>query len=157
MAAELSDTKLAAALVEPLQVELVTPRMAPRCADLLARYGPTWCWAAFERWTSHSEGGYEYEARATWIASLPELCGPLRAAGGGDAIELARRLARSQWTWVDERIRRLCEGLPSSAALRLLVGLSLRPGVEIFPRRRAQEQALGFQVRAERHGRIRTR
>lgn len=124
VAAELGDTELAAALVEPLRVERVTPRMAPRCADLLARYGSTWCWAAFERWTSHSEGGYEHEPRATWIASLPELCGPLREAGGSDAIELARRLARSQWTWLDERIRRLCDGLPSSTALRLLVGLS---------------------------------
>jgi hypothetical protein len=55
---------------------------------------------------------------------LPELCGPLRAAGGGDEIELVRRLARSQWTWLDERSWRLCDGLPSSTALRLLVGLS---------------------------------
>jgi hypothetical protein len=124
VAAELSDPELAAALVEPLRVECVTPRMAPRCADLLARYGPTWCGAAFERWISHSDGGYEDEPRAAWIASLPELCGPLHEAGGGDAIELVRRLSRSQWTWLDERIRRLCDSLPSSAALRGLVGLS---------------------------------
>jgi hypothetical protein len=122
VAAEVGDAELAAGLVEPLEVERVTPRMAPRCVDLLARYGPTWCWAAFERWTSR-EGGYGHKPRATWIASLPELCGPLREAGGGDAIELARRLARSQWTWVDKRIR-LFDSLPSSAALRDLVGLS---------------------------------
>jgi hypothetical protein len=70
VAAELSDRELAAALVEPLRLECVTPRMAPRCADLLARYGLTWCWAALERWTSHSEGGYEHEPGATWFENL---------------------------------------------------------------------------------------
>jgi hypothetical protein len=124
VAAELSDAKLAAALVEPLQVERVTSRMAPRCADLLANYGAAWCWAAFERWTSHSDGDYEDAPRAKWIASLPELCGPLREARGPDAIELTRRLARSQWTWVDERLRQLCDRLPSSAALHGLARLS---------------------------------
>jgi hypothetical protein len=124
VAAELGDAKLAAGLVEPLEIERITPAMAPRCADLLARYGPTWCVAAFERWTSHRDGGYGHEPRATWIASLPELCGPLRDAEGGDALELARRLARSQWTWIDQRIRRLCDSLPPSAALHDLVGLS---------------------------------
>jgi hypothetical protein len=123
-AAELSDAKLAAVLVEPLRVERVTPRVAPRCADLLAHYGPAWCWAAFERWTSHSDDDYEDAPRAKWIASLPELCGPLREARGVDAIELARRLARSQWTWLDKQLRRLCDSLPSSAALRGLARLS---------------------------------
>ncbi len=124
VAVEIGDAELAAALVEPLEVERITPRMAPSCADLLARYGLPWCREVFERWTSRPERGYGYEERAAWIASLPELCGLLRQAGGGDAIELARRLARSQWTWIDERIRRLCDGLPTSAALRGLVGLS---------------------------------
>jgi hypothetical protein len=98
--------------------------MTPRCVDLLARYGLTWCWEVFERWTSRDNRGYEHEQRATWIASLPELCGPLCEAGGGDAVELARRLAGSQWTWLDELIRRLCDSLPSSAAMRGLVDLS---------------------------------
>jgi hypothetical protein len=124
VAAEIGDAELAAALVEPLEIERITPRMAPRCADLLARHGLPWCWEVFERWTSRAARGYGREEHAAWIASLPELCGPLREAGGRDAIELSRRLARSQWTWLGQQIRLLCDSLPSSAALRGLVGLS---------------------------------
>jgi hypothetical protein len=123
VAAQVGDAELAAALAAPLEVERITPRMAPRCADLLARYGLPWCWEVFERWTARKYG-YGHEPRATWIASLPELCGPLREAGGSDAVVLTRRLARSQWTWLDERIRLLCDSLPSSAALRGLISLS---------------------------------
>ncbi len=124
VAMQVGDAELAAALVEPLEIERITSRMAPRCADLLARYGLPWCWAVFERWTARVARGYGHEPCAAWIASLPDLCGPLCKAVGGDGIELARRLARSQWTWLDERIRLSCDSLPSSAALRGLVNLS---------------------------------
>ncbi len=124
VAAEVGDAELAAALVEPLELERVTPRMAPRWVDLLARYGLPWCWEVIERWISRGTRGYGREPRERWIASLPELCVPLLETAGGDASELARRLARSQWTWVNEQIRSICAGLPPSSALRGLIALS---------------------------------
>ncbi len=122
--AAIRDAELAAALVAPLAVERVTPRVAPRWADLLARYGLAWCWNVFERWAARDERGHGSEDRATWIASLPELCAPLCDRGDKDAIEFARRLARAQWMWLDARLGRSCDSLPSSHAMRGLVDLS---------------------------------
>lgn len=115
VAAALGDEELAAGLVEPLAVEHLTPGTARRWLDLLARYGVAWCWATFERWMARGEP--RSGQRATWLASLPELCAPMCEAGGAEGIELARRLARSQWAWLQARIR-LLRDLPARQAAR---------------------------------------
>lgn len=104
VAAEIDDEQLATALVEPIAIEQVAPKTAPRWVDLLARYGVSWCSQVFERWTSSDERDYDHPPRMAWMVSLPALSAPLCSRGGADAIELVRRIARAQWTWLNTRL-----------------------------------------------------
>ncbi len=81
----------------------MTLKMATRWADLLGRYGLSWCAQVFERWTSRDER-HHHEPRTTWLVSLPALAAPLCTRGGEDAVELVRRIARAQWTWLNARL-----------------------------------------------------
>lgn len=100
----IDDVQLATALVAPLRIEQMTPKLATRWGDLLARYGMTWCAQVFERWTSRDERHYDHKPRTTWLVSLPALSAPLCTRGGEDAVELVRRIARTQWTWLNARL-----------------------------------------------------
>jgi hypothetical protein len=114
----IGDAQLATALVEPLGIEQMTPKMAARWNDLLTRYGLPWCAQVFERWTSRDERHYDNKPRTTWLVSLPALSAPLCALGGEDAIELVRRIARAQWTWLlAGALAVLRAGAPHSAAM----------------------------------------
>jgi hypothetical protein len=124
VAAELDDAELARSLIEPIAIERITPQVAPRWIDLLARYGRAWCSQVFERWTSRAERAYDYQPRATWLASLPAFCAPLSARGGEDAVQLVRGIASAQWTWLDKQLGRLCNVEPASNSTRLLVAMS---------------------------------
>ena len=116
----IGDPQLAIALVEPLSIELMTPKMAARWSDLLTRYGLPWCAEVFERWTSHDERHYDHKPRTTWLASLPALSAPLCARGGDAATELVRRIARAQWTWLNARLDEPNMGLTSWSGGRVL-------------------------------------
>jgi hypothetical protein len=120
VAVALDDRTLAAALLEPIALERLTPRSAPRCAALLDHYGLSWCWALFERW-ARRDGR---EDRWAWLAALPKFCGPLCAGGAADPRELTRRLVRSQWASLDKEVRDHQKRLPSSEALDALLGMS---------------------------------
>ncbi len=98
------DAELAAALVGPIALEQVTPKLASRWIALLERYGLLWCAQVFERWAARDERYGETEPRETWLVSLPALAGPLCARGGDDGVELVRRIARTQWAWLDHRL-----------------------------------------------------
>ncbi|MEO6773229.1 MAG: 2OG-Fe(II) oxygenase [Kofleriaceae bacterium] len=98
------DATLATALVEPIAIEQVTPKLAARWTDLLGRYGLPWCSQVFERWTTRDDRYGETKPRFTWLVSLPALAAPLCARGGEDGAELVRRIARAQWTWLDARL-----------------------------------------------------
>lgn len=121
-AAQLDAPELAAVLLAPIALERLTPRVAPRCAALLDRYGLSWCWAQFERWASRASR--VQGDRWAWIAALPELCGPLCAGGAAERLELTRRLVRSQWAAVHEAVRHHLDRLPSSKAIADLLGMS---------------------------------
>ncbi len=90
------DAKLATALVDPINIEQVVPKLASRWVDLLARYGLTWCTHVFERWTSRDERYGDTKPRSTWLGTLPALAAPLCARGGDEGVELVRRIARPQ-------------------------------------------------------------
>ncbi len=98
------DVRLAIALVEPIRIEQMTPKLATRWGDLLVRYGLTWCMQVFERWTSRDERHHDHEPRTSWLVSLPALAAPLCTRGGEDAVELVRRIARAQWAWLNARL-----------------------------------------------------
>jgi predicted 2-oxoglutarate/Fe(II)-dependent dioxygenase YbiX len=98
------DISLATALVDPIKIEQVTPKLASRWGDLLRRYGLTWCAQVFERWTSRDERYGDSKPRSTWLVSLPALAAPLCTRSDNDGGELVRRIARAQWTWLDSRL-----------------------------------------------------
>jgi hypothetical protein len=100
----IDDAALAAALVDPIKLEQVTPKLASRWVDLLARYGQAWCTQAFARWTARDERRGDPQLRSTWLVTLPALASPLCARGGDDGVELVRGISRAQWTWLDTRL-----------------------------------------------------
>ncbi len=92
------DAMLATALVDPIKIEQVTPRLASRWVALLARYGLRWCAEVFERWSSRDERYGETKLRSTWLVSLPALAAALCTRSGDEGRELVRGIARAQWT-----------------------------------------------------------
>jgi hypothetical protein len=98
------DAILATALVDPIKIEQVTPKLASRWVALLARYGLPWCAQVFERRSSRDERYGETKPRSTWLVSLPALAAALCTRSGDEGRELVRGIARAQWTWLDRRI-----------------------------------------------------
>lgn len=127
----IDDVQLATALVEPIHIEQLAPKLATRWVDLLARYGLTWCTQAFERWTSRDETHGDPRPRSAWLVSLPALAAPLCTRGGGDGVELVRRIARAQWTWLSTRLDRWI-GPPLSSYSRASIEQASRPIVGLL-------------------------
>jgi hypothetical protein len=98
------DAKLATALVDPIKIEQVTPKLASRWVDLLARYGLAWCTQVFGRWTARDERYGDPKSRLSWLVTLPALAAPLCARSSDEGVELVRGITRAQWTWLDTRI-----------------------------------------------------
>jgi hypothetical protein len=120
----IDDARLATALVEPIRIEQMMPKLAARWVDLLARYGLTWCAQLFERWTSRDERHYDHEPRTAWLVSLPALSEPLCTRGGDDAVELVRRIVRAQWTWLNARLDAWIKPPLSSHSLKTIEAAS---------------------------------
>ncbi len=131
VAAEIDDATLAAALVEPIAIERMTPPMAKRWITLLARYGIEWSEGVFARWSTRPERGGEPRSREDWLVSLPKLCAPLCTSGAEDAIALGRCIVRAQWAWIEARLGRWMEEPVSSSALRASEAMS-RPIVGLL-------------------------
>jgi hypothetical protein len=104
VANDVDDARLATALVDPLKIEQVTPKLASRWVDLLARYGLAWCKQVFERWTARDERYGNTKSRLTWLVALPALAAPLCAHGSDEGVDLIRGITRAQWAWLDTRI-----------------------------------------------------
>lgn len=130
VAAELDDAQLATALVEPISIEQITPKMTTCCADLLARYGLPWCSQVFEHWTTRDERHHDHGRRTTWLVSLPALCAPL-CERRGEASELVRRISRAQWTWLAARIDQWVKPPLSSYSMKTIIEAS-RPIVGLL-------------------------
>ncbi len=127
----IDDAKLATALVAPLKLEQMIPKLATRWSDLLARYGLTWCAQAFGHWTSRDERHYDHAPRMSWLVSLPALSAPLCTRGGADGVELVRRIVRAQWTWLTARLDAWIKPPLTSGARKTLEGAS-RPIVGLL-------------------------
>jgi hypothetical protein len=127
----IDDARLATALVEPIRIEQMMPKLAARWVDLLARYGLTWCAQVFERWTSRDERDYDHKPRTAWLVSLPALSAALCTRGGDDAVELVRRIVRAQWTWLNARLAAWSKHPLSSQSLKTIEAAS-RPLVGLL-------------------------
>lgn len=123
----IDDAKLATSLIEPIEIEKLTPKLAPRCVDLLARYGLTWWSQIFERRTERNDRYGDAQARSAWLGSLPALAAVLCARGGDDGTELVRRIARWQWLWLSTRIDEWVKPPLSRASMKAISGDELWP------------------------------
>lgn len=130
VAAEIDDEQLATVLLDPITIEQMGPKTAPRWSDLLARYGLLWCTQVFERWTTRDARSYDHKPRTNWIVALPTLSAPL-CSRGGDSVELVRRIAHAQWTWLNGRLNEWIKPPLSSYSLKTLAEAS-RPIVGLL-------------------------
>jgi len=100
-AAGLDDPDLAAKLLEPFTLDLLSPKAAPRFLVLLERYGASWCCSRLAGWAPE----YLEEAQLAWLSSLPKLVRALVKRGGGDGLEVARWLVAERWHVVEAEAR----------------------------------------------------
>jgi hypothetical protein len=98
------DAALASALVDPIKLEQVTPKLASRSVDLLARYGLAWCRQVFERWAARDERYGDPKSRSIWLVTLPALAAALCTRSGDEGVELVRGITHAQWRWLDARL-----------------------------------------------------
>ena len=106
VAAGLDRAALAASLLQPFQIEELTPAAAPAFAALVEGYGEAWTrtllagWSDSDRWSVRMEG----RDRLAWLVSLPDLCQALRATGDALGTPAARLVVQDSWEWLEEAI-----------------------------------------------------
>jgi hypothetical protein len=109
-AAHLVDgAEVAAMLLAPFRVEMLTPGHARAFRALADRYGARWTGDLVTVWSSR---WHRYDPRVgtrpAWLASLPRLCASL-ADGGGPGTSAAASLLAHSWAWADKAVERARE------------------------------------------------
>ena len=126
VAAGLDRAALAASLLQPFQVEELTPAAAPAFAALVESYGEAWTrtllagWSDSDRWSVRMEG----RDRLAWLVSLPDLCQALRATGDALGTPAARLVVQDSWEWLEEAIGERRELERTSARDKALAALA---------------------------------
>ena len=125
VAVKLGNAPLASALLQPFALTSLTPKTAPRVAELLDRYGEDWFRTLLRQWMSE-RGAYDArDELLAWMRSgLPPLCRTLCGrpeSSGGPGI--ARWILKEQWTWLHKHIEHV-EELPAKEMKKELVRLS---------------------------------
>jgi hypothetical protein len=122
VAAALEAPALAAALLGPLRLEQLTPKVVPGLRALAVAYGPAWCLARLQDWDeSHFGCG---AARSTWLQKLPELCRGLGANDASADAELARELVSRQCAWIRQEWQTQCTWPHPAQRLKALAGMA---------------------------------
>ncbi len=102
----LEDPALAAMLLRPFRLEMLTSSHAKALSAVVDAYGERWAeellaaWSANRRF-SHAEG----LSPEAWMASLPRLCLAFRKAGDA-GTSTAQLLLQGSWRWVSQSIDR---------------------------------------------------
>lgn len=103
VAAVLDDADTAAALLDPFSLTEWTPELATQLVHLLDRYGPAWCQARVQGWTS---ADLRADALRTWLAStLPALALACDANPTVDTRNLLGALLDYGWNWLGANLR----------------------------------------------------
>jgi len=123
VAAALETPDLAAALLEPLRLEQLTPETAPGLQALAEAYGPAWCQTLLQTW-GKSRFGHGGPERSTWLQTLPELCRRLGADGASNAATLARELVSQQCAWIRQQWQAKCAQAHPAQRLQALAGMT---------------------------------
>ncbi len=85
VAAGLDDPELAAVLLAPFRLEVVSKSDAAGLAALADSYGDRWLAAVVARWSGGDRYWGSSGDRASWVAALPSLCTALHARGSAGA------------------------------------------------------------------------
>jgi hypothetical protein len=102
----LDEPALAAVLLRPFRLEMLTTSHAKAMSALVDSYGELWAgelvaaWSAKRRFYNHQGPSPE-----SWMASLPRLCLAFGEAGEA-GTSAARLLLRDSWRWVSQAIDR---------------------------------------------------
>ncbi len=116
---QLGEPDLALSLLQPFELEQLTPETADELGALIDAYGVPWCQGLLDRWASEARRGISLE-RPDWLAALPGLCRALceqdSAAGG----KLAAWLVGGQWRWWKARWEEGCDAPDPGESLEVL-------------------------------------
>jgi hypothetical protein len=95
---------LAAMLLRPFRLELLTPTHAKALSALLSSYGERWTEELVVSWSAHPRFPRDADAGPdSWMASLPRICLACRETGEA-ATSVARLLLRQSWAWINQNI-----------------------------------------------------
>ena len=116
VATALDHPALAATLLEPFDVEIVTPGSAAETVALVERYGERWTAALLAGWSAGRQRGWPSRPgdHRTWTASLARLCAALHAVNTTTGTLTGRLLLHDAWRWLDAEIERASDTLPPS-------------------------------------------
>lgn len=115
---ELGSKPLALDLLAPLQLEHLTPRVAPLVVSLLHSYGGAWFDQVLNKW--QSERGYSHErTRIEWLAGLERVVRALTKSSSAAPNKLAQKLVRRQWEWLQTRYAAASKLAPSAVLKQL--------------------------------------
>lgn len=110
----LDEPELATALLEPFQLEALTPADAPALVALLERYGGAWLRSLLSTWFApgrHWVGSLEQDGK-TWLGTLPAVVAALSEADVDGGEVAARMLLEDRWAWVRARLEEIPALLP---------------------------------------------
>ena len=164
VATALDHPALAATLLQPFDMEIVTPGSAAEIVALVERYGERWTAALLAGWSAGRQRGWPSRPgdHRTWTASLAKLCAALHAVNTTTGTLTGRLLLHDAWRWLDSEIERASDTLPPSrraAELGELAPpvhrLTLRHGRD--RRRRPSRRSLAKTVRGRRPSTARVR
>ncbi|WP_298336008.1 2OG-Fe(II) oxygenase [Ferrimicrobium sp.] len=101
----IAEPELAAALLRPFRLEMLSHTHAKTLSALSESYGEAWMSALVAQWSLPQRYYYASTKKntETWIAELPQLCGAL-AQTGGSGGEVARLLLVAAKNWTRESI-----------------------------------------------------
>ncbi|MGC9155752.1 MAG: 2OG-Fe(II) oxygenase [Ferrimicrobium sp.] len=111
----IAEPELAATLLRPFRLEMLSHTHAKTLSALAESYGEAWMSALVTQWSLPQRYYYASTKKntATWIAELPQLCDAL-AQTGGSGGEVARLLLVAAKSWTHESIEStLKESSPS--------------------------------------------
>jgi hypothetical protein len=106
VAEELRDPELAAALLDPFEVELLTPKQAPAFGALVRRYEEPWVDDLLSRWSAPDRrgGGRGAVDPLAWVAGVQTLCEALMEGDEEVGVSAACLVLRDRLEWLSREI-----------------------------------------------------
>ncbi|MGH9280432.1 MAG: 2OG-Fe(II) oxygenase [Acidimicrobiales bacterium] len=107
VAVGLDDPEMAAALLAPFRLEMITKNAAASLAGLADHYPDQWLAAVVAQWSGDDRRWATSGDRAAWVAALPPLCRALHARGGAGTTA-ALLLVDQAHQWLAKQVESRC-------------------------------------------------